>query len=153
MRFPHGVRTTQYFHAPLHTRAHVRLFSLLLYMLMGCARASFQTHFTKRPNDPQPLAKPEGRERCRRQGDGAVDARAMELPLLLTFLFKQGRCHRTEERRKDERRRPNLPEHLRVECRGPGIEAWQVRSRADAPQVVEHGSHRMHIQQQLTLPR
>ena len=96
MRFPHGVRTTQYFHAPLHIRAHVLLFSLLLYILMGCALASFQTQFTERPNDHQPLTMPEGRERCRRQGDGTVGIRAMELPLLLAFLGKQARCHGAE---------------------------------------------------------
>ena len=96
---PMGTRTgptTQYFHAPLHIRAHVLLFSLSLYIVMGCALASFQTQFTERPNDPQPLTMPEGRERCRRQGDGTVGIRAMELPLLLTFLGKQARCHGAE---------------------------------------------------------
>ena len=85
--------TTRYFHAPLHIRAHVLLFSLLLYIVMECALASFQTQVTERPSDPQPLTKPEGRERCRRQGDGTVNVRATELPLLLTFLDPQARCH------------------------------------------------------------
>ena len=96
-----------------------------------------------------PSLSPSFTSRSLKVGRG-VDASAMELAPDLPE--RQGRCHRTEKHRKDERRRPNLTEHLRVECRGPGIEAWQVRSRTDAPQVVEHGSHRMHIQQQRTLP-
>ena len=138
--WPMGTRTgptTQYCHAPLHIRAHVLLFSLSLYIVIGCALASFQTLFTERPDDPQPLTMPECRERCRRQGDRTVSKRGA------TGL---------SWRRQDEDCRPNPMEHPRVECRGPDIEAWLGRSRADVPQTIAHDSHRMHILQRAPGP-
>ena len=70
----------RYVHAALRIRAHVLLFSLPLYIVMGCGLASFQTRVTERPNDPYPLTVFEDLEKCRRQGDGTVGMKATELP-------------------------------------------------------------------------
>ena len=64
-------------------------------------------------NDPHPLTVPEGRERRRRQGDGTVGIKAMELPPRLAFRGKHARCQEAElppqsaaAREKHERARP-----------------------------------------------
>ena len=83
--------------------------------------------------------------RCLRVGRG-VDVRA-------TVLSASRRCSCLGAKLPPQRRGspPKSDQHPRVKVRGPGIEAWLGRSRADAPQALAHDSHRMHILQQPTL--